>query len=187
MPLPETPILDVPNLLAGAGVLTAILAAIIAARSATAAHRQAVSAEAAAAEVKTQTAIAKEAVSEARSQNRIAMHNERLRIYKAMLAFQSELSAHGLQYKEQELWVLWEHLRIAEFYFSTTIATELNDIVEIALKLQTSRSLWTDEAAVSADEKSKLVKNSCDLLSELRKRTKAVDSALRQELSLITN
>lgn len=96
MPLPDTLILDVPNLLTAAGVFVALLAAAYSSRSAVASHRQAAAAETALAEAKAQSAAAKEAVAEARSQNRIAIHSQRLLSYKALLAFRSQLMAHGV-------------------------------------------------------------------------------------------
>lgn len=185
MPLPDTPFLDVPNLLTAAGVFVALLAAAYSSRSAVASHRQAAAAETALAEAKAQSAAAKEAVAEARSQNRIAIHSQRLLSYKALLAFRSQLMAHGVHYKEQHLWALWEHVQISEFYFSAAIAAELNGIVDLALEVQASRSLWTDNAEAVSEERKKLVGRSYELLERLHERVKAIDPLMRQELRLV--
>lgn len=185
MVLPETVILDVPNLFTAAGVFVALLAAVYSARSAAASHRQAVAAEAALHEAKVQSAAAKEAVDEARSQNRIAIHNQRLLSYKALLVFRGQLTAQGVHYKEQHLWALWEHVQLSEFYFSAGIAAELNTIVDLAFEVQATRSLWKDNEDLVGEERRNLVNRSYELLQRLNERINAIDSRMRQELRLV--
>lgn len=185
MDLPDTVILDVPNLLTAAGVFVALLAAVYSARSAVAAHRQAVAAETSLSEAKIQSAAAKEAVAEARSQNRIAIHAQRLASYKALLAFRSQLMAQGVHYKEHHLWGLWEQVQLSEFYFSAAVATELNSIVDLALDVQHVRSLWKDTAEVVGEERTQLVNQSYELFTQLHERIKAIDPLMRQELKLV--
>lgn len=185
MGLPETVILDVPNLLTAAGVFVALLAAVYSARSAAASHRQAVTAEAALKEAKIQSAAAKEAVAEARSQNRISIHNQRLLSYKALLEFRGQLTAQGVNYKEQNLLALWEYVQLSEFYFSAGVAAELNAIVNLAFEVQTARSLWKDNADLTGEEREKLVNRSYKLLQQLNEHIKAVDPLMRQELKLV--
>ena len=185
MALPETVILDVPNLLTAGGVFVALLAAVYSARSAAASHRQAVAAEVALQETKIQSATAKEAVTEARSQNRIAIHNQRLLSYKALVEFRGQLSAQGVHYKEQHLLALWEHVQLSEFYFSASIAAELNAIVDLAFEVQTARSRWKDNEELIGEKRKKLVNQSYELLQRVNERINAVDPLMRQELKLV--
>lgn len=185
MALPRTVILDVPNLLTAAGIFVAVLAAVYSARSAAASRRQAIAAEAALKEAKVQSAAAKGAVAEARSQNRIAIHNQRLLSYKALLGFRGQLTAQGVHYKEQNLWALWEQVQLSEFYFSAGIAAELKAIVDLALEVQAARSLWKDNTDSVGEERKKLVNRSYELLQKLNERIQAVDPLMRQELKLV--
>ena len=165
--------------------MAALLAAVYAARSARHAQRQANAAETAVAEAASQTAVARDALSEARSQNRIAVHNERLQIYKALIKFRRELTAKGVHFKDDHIWAFWEHVQIAEFYFPQDIATELEAIVRTALSLQSSRSEWSEDASPSPEKKRELVKKTYGLLDELRKRAEDLDPLIRKELQLI--
>ena len=183
--MPETVVLDVASLLAAAGVVATVLGALYAARSAKQARRQAAAAEAAVVEAKRQSETAKQAVEEANAQNRISIHNERLRIYKALLIFRSSLSAHGIHFKDKDIWDLWEHVQISEFYFPQPIATELAAIVDAAIAVQSSRSEWSDDAAPPPGERPALIRKSYDLLTELRKRAELLDPTIRQELRLV--
>lgn len=185
MSLPETVVLDVPNLLSVAGIFIALLAAVYAALSARAAQRQANAAEAAVREATKQSAIAREAVSEARSQNRIAIHNERLKTYKALLAFRGKIAAHGINYEKEHLWNFWEYVQISEFYFSAPVAQELKAIVDLALRIQGHRSMWDPETGVTGEERNRWMKETYDLQPELVKRLEAIDPLLKEELRLV--
>jgi hypothetical protein len=149
-------------------------------------YRQAKAAETAITEARMQSAVAREAVAEARSQNQIALHRERLATYKALLAFQSQLLGQGVHYKAANLWALWERVQIAEFYFSDRVAKELKGIVDLALEVQSSRSLWDEASEAAGEERKRLVENSIDLLNKLHDRIRAIDPVMRYELKLVS-
>lgn len=186
MSLPETVVLDVPNLLTLAGVVVALLSAIYAWRSAQAARRQAEAAEASLREAREQSALARGALTEAKAQTRISVHGHRLEAYKALLSFYSQITAQGVHFKLEATWNLWEHAQVAEFYFSSLVATSLKSIVDLSLQLQFSRDEWSEESGnpQTSDRKS-LVQASYDQLERLRLTVEAVDEQMRKELRLV--
>lgn len=173
MQLPETVVLDIPNLLVLAGVVVSLLAAIYSARSARASQRQASAAEA--------------ALSESKRQNRIASHGHQLEIFKALLSFSSQISANGIHFPQEPVWELWEHARIAEFYFSEGTTKKLEAIVEAALTIQTQRNSWKLDNTSPASEKPQAVKETYALLALLREDLKIAEQQMRQELRLVAD
>lgn len=141
MGLPETIVLDVPNLLTAAGVFVALLSAVYSARSASASHRQATAAEAALADTRIQSAAAKEVVAEARRQNRIAIHSERLEIYRALLDFRVQLAADRFNISNDKIWEFHHRTAWAAFYFPPKIADALHDLLNAALKFADAKAI----------------------------------------------
>ena len=138
MTLYNSIISDVPNLLTLLGVFVAILPAIYSARSARAAYWQAKSAEASVAEVKIQSKHAQEAVTEARRQNNISGHSHRIDAYRAFLAFRRKVSATGVGFGREVIWSLWEHVEVADFYFSKETVNQLSQLIDAAFANQSS-------------------------------------------------
>jgi hypothetical protein len=50
--------------------------------------------------------------------NEIAIHNERLRIYKGLLEFRAMLTTRGPSFPDDELWKFGDLVLLSEFYFS---------------------------------------------------------------------
>jgi hypothetical protein len=184
MDLPETITLDVPNLLTVAGVVVAILAALYSARSARAAHRQAEAAEATVAEAKVQSKLAQEALAEARRQNQIAGHGHRLDAYRALLVFREMVTTTGVGFKPEAIWDLWEHVQVAEFYFSETVAKQLSNIVDAALANQASHEEWKETTNFADPQRPGKIRNTHEQLWQLRELIEAADRAMRKELRI---
>jgi type II secretory pathway pseudopilin PulG len=185
MQLPETVTLDVPNLLSAGSVIVAVLAAVYSARSARAAQRQAEAADSAVREARVQSELAREGLSEAKRQNRIAAHAHRLEAYKLLLSFRGKVSASGVDFKSDVIWELWEHAQIAEFYFSGEVARRLNDLIDRALAIQSSREEWKDTTNFTDSNRGEKVRGTYDLLKNLRTEIEATDKLMRDELRLV--
>lgn len=151
--LPDTIVLDIPNLLTAGGVLVALLSAVYSARSAAASHRQAVAAEAALAEAKIQSATARGAVTEAQRQNRIAIHSERLEIYRALLDFRVQLATDCLNISKEKIWGFHNRTAGAALYFPAKIANALRDLLNAALELSDAKVMAVDDGTSLAEDK----------------------------------
>jgi len=184
MALPETITLDVPNLLTAAGVVVTILAALYAARSARAAHRQAEAADAAVAEARAQTKLTQEALNEARRQNQIAGHNHRLDAYRALLAFRGRVTTTGVGFSSEAIWDLWEHAQVAEFYFSENVAKRLTGLVDSALEIQRSHEDWKETTSFTDPNRVEKVRKTHDQFRVLREQIEEADQAMRKELKI---
>ena len=185
MSLPETIVLDVPNLLTLLGVAVAILSAMFASRSATSARRQAEAAESALKESRAQSAITRAALAAAKAQNSISMHGHRLEAYKSLLSFSSQLNAGGVHFNRNFTWALWEHAQLAEFYFSTEVATSLKSIVDLSMQLQISRERWSEESGVESSARPALVQASHDQHRRILEAVAVTDQQMRKELRLV--
>lgn len=65
-------------------------------------------------------------------QNEIAIHNERLKIFKAFLDFRGKLRTQGASVSERDLWMdFWPHAQLAEFYYSSETSAELNKFIAL--------------------------------------------------------
>lgn len=184
MPLPETVILDVSNLLMLAGVTVSVLAALYSARSAHASQRQASAAEAALKQAAEHLQLARATLCEAKRQNRIASHGLQLEAFKALLSFASQTSASGIHFKQEAVWELWEHARIAEFYFSAPLAKKLLSIVDAALALQSARDEWKLDDTYPASQRKAAVEKTYALYKQLRSELVSVEQLMREQLRL---
>jgi hypothetical protein len=185
MELPETIVLDVPNLLTLAGVVVTILGAFYSGVSAYAAKRQAHAAEISLKEAKEQSNLARAALIEARRQNRIGTHAHQLEAFKALLAFYSQLTAKGIHFKSEPVWALWEHAQIAEFYFSKPLAEMLGAIIGAALLLQGSRDEWKEDSSFPPSQRKAAVESTYAQLKQLRVQVEDAEALMRKEIRIV--
>ena len=185
MPLPVTVVFDVPNLLTLAGVSISVLAALYSARSARASMRQANAAEAALKQATEQLQLTRATSAESKRQNRIASHGMQLEAFKALLSFSSQTSANGIDFKREAVWTLWEHARIAEFYFSASLVKKLTSIVDTALALQSDRDEWKLDDTYPASQRKDAVEKTYVLLKQLRGELESAEQLMRKELRLV--
>lgn len=91
------------------------------------------------------TVYARRSANTAKDANRIAVHHERLKIYKALLAHVSALSAKGVAVGQDEIWKLYEPATLSKFYFKRDHAdrmlTIFDDSLKMNIKWQESREL----------------------------------------------
>lgn len=184
MDLPETITLDVPNLLTAAGVAVAILAALYSARSARAAHRQAEAAEATVAEAKVQSKLAEAALAETQRKNQIAGHVHRLDAYKALLAFRGKVTATGVGFEREAIWSLWDHVQVADFYFSGAVAKQLSELVDVALANQAMNDELQQTTNFADPQRPERVTKTHAHLWHLRELIDAADKSMRKEMRI---
>lgn len=185
MSLPETIVLDVPNLLTLAGVTVTILGAFYAGISAYAAKRQASAAERSVKEAREQSQLARAALIEAKRQSRIGTHAHQLEAFKSLLAFLSQLTSKGIDFRPEAVWALWEHARIAEFYFSKALAEKLDAIIGAALKLQGSRDKWKKDSSFPPSQREAAVEATYAQLKQLRTEVEEAEVLMRKEIRIV--
>lgn len=187
MDLPQTIVLDVANLLTLAGVVVAILAAIYSGRAAHAAQLQAAAADETLKEAKAQSDLARASLLEAKRQNHIAGHAHRLDAYRSLLSFRGQVTSSGVEFQREAIWSLWEHVEVAEFYFSEAVAKSLNEIVSLALALHASRDEWKGDSGFGEGDRKAKVERTYAQLKQLRGEVDGTDKLMRKELRLVEN
>jgi hypothetical protein len=85
---------------------------------------------------------ARHAAKEAMRSNEIAIHNERLRIFKGILELRGELSRHGVNIKEHDLFGYYENVQLSEFYYNETIHKKIKEYFDIAWEVVKQHDLW---------------------------------------------
>jgi hypothetical protein len=120
------------------------------------------------------------AATAARRQNEIAIHNEKLKIFKAFLDFRSKLTAYGADVPERDLYLdLFPHVQLAEFYYSAAANLELNKFFTCLREMIDLREL-----AASTRDKDTISKKHAQL-DECRRAAKQVEGVMKTELRLI--
>jgi len=167
--LPETIVLDVSSLLTTAALFVSLLSAVYAGRSAVSARRQATASELSA--------------REAQLQNRIATNADRLAIYRGLIAFRSHIVMKMIDVEDEALWKFWEHVEVAEFYYSKDVSQKLSSISSGAFQLLRSRTPVGPAPRTEPDtqDKKALIEELCKLVGSID----LVTTDLRDELRLV--
>jgi len=120
------------------------------------------------------------AATAARRQNEIAIHNEKLKIYKAFLDFRSKLTARGDDVPERDLYLeLFPHVQLAQFYYTDAASAELNTFFGCLREMIDLKQL-----AASTKDKETISKTQSQL-QKCREAASRVDEVMKNELRLI--
>ena len=116
----------------------------------------------------------------ARRQNEIAIHNEKLKIFKAFLDFHSKLTAYGADVSETDLYLeLFPQVQLSEFYYSGVVHVELKKFFD-----SVSEMIALREAVVSSKDKD-IISKKHSQLNVCRTSAKQVEDLMKSELRLI--
>jgi hypothetical protein len=88
--------------------------------------------------------------------NNIALHENRLSVYKGLARFRTHISARGTGIKEEEVWRFAEIAELSEFYFPPVIHLKLNAIFEQAMELLALNDDW-ENAKQNGSEKANIL------------------------------
>lgn len=132
--------MQVSDLLALGSVVVAILAALYARWSARAAQRT----------------------------NEIAIHNERLKVYRSVLDFGVIAASRGPSLLEEHVWRFNEAVQLSEFYFDDKIHKQLEGLFKDALSLLSINDQWQIKGDLSPDEAKELNKERHAVARRLR-------------------
>lgn len=103
----------------------------------------------------------------ARHQNEIALHGERLRVYRGVVAYVGKISGQGPSIKENDVWAFDEWVQLSEFYYNKTIFEQLDAVFKKSLELLGVNDVWTTEG-MGSEEKKELNAKRHSLYTELR-------------------
>ena len=126
---------------------------------------------------------ARHAVKEAMRSNEIAIHNERLRIFKGILELRGELVRRGVNIKEHDLFEYYEYVQLSEFYYNQTIHEKTKYYFDTALEVVKQHDLW--EAAENKEDRNKRVAKTYEILKESRQKIEELEVLMKEHLRLI--
>ncbi|HEX8607615.1 MAG TPA: hypothetical protein VF679_03120 [Pedobacter sp.] len=110
--------------------------------------------------------------------NEIAIHNERLRIYKGLLEFRAMLMTRGPNFPDDELWKIADLALLSEFYFSEAAHNAMQKLVKNGNEVKARYEHWqaTKESrgdirtAVQAmNELHRATRDECGVVAEILK------------------
>ena len=74
--------------------------------------------------------------------NEIAIHNERLRIYKGLLAFRATLTTKGVNFPDEALWEFADLVLLSEFYFSQSAHKAMQKLLDDGNQIKARHDHW---------------------------------------------
>jgi hypothetical protein len=102
-------------------------------------------------------------------QNEIALHSERLRVYRGVVDYGCKLAGRGPAIKQTDVWTFNESVQLSEFYFNRAIFERLDSVFEESMQLLGLNDEWS-----SAD-------HGRDAKRELNSQRHALHGKLRHE------
>jgi len=100
--------------------------------------------------------------------NEIAIHENRLKIFKGIARFRGQVAAHGPSLKEDEVWLFSEVAELSEFYFPSNVSRGLQAVFDESLKLLSANDEWRIARESEPDKAPSLVWPRYDLSRKLR-------------------
>lgn len=125
---------------------------------------------------------ARHSVRETQRANEIALHNEKLKVFKGILDLRAKLSANGVNIKEYELFSFYEHVQLSEFYFNKQIYEKVQEYFDCAWEVVKLRGLW--EISEQDGKKKEMVQKTHDMLRQSREKADALEVMLKEHLRI---
>lgn len=125
---------------------------------------------------------ARRSAGSAHQANRIAIHQERLKIYKALLAHVSALSAQGVALRKDEAWQFYEPAILSKFYFKPAHSEKLVQIFDDSISLIVRKAQWEETTSMSQEELQELVRETHALHRATRDSARKLVQDLEPEL-----
>lgn len=116
--------------------------------------------------------------------NEIAIHNERLRIYRGLLDFRAMLTTRGPGFPDEELWKFGDIVLLSEFYFSQSAHKALVKLLEDGNQIKARYDLWQHQKETKDGDWSKAAKSMHDLHRATRDQCSVVAEMLKPDLLL---
>jgi hypothetical protein len=148
--------MEISDLIAPGSVVAAILAALYARWSALAAQRT----------------------------NEIAIHNERLKVYRLVLDFAATVTSRGPNILEEHVWRFNEAVQLSEFYFDKKTHETLEGAFKEALDLLSKNDRWQMKDELLPDQTKDLVKERHAISRKIRDDIFAVADKMKAKLRI---
>lgn len=128
---------------------------------------------------------ARHTIAVSRKANDISIHNERLKIYKALLEYHAHLAARGISTTEKELWGFYKASQLAEFYYPKEYAVGFEEIFDESLKLFSLKDSWeTERESRSPEDYKQLVRDTHSLHRATRDKCSSLADSLKPFLRI---
>jgi hypothetical protein len=118
----------------------------------------------------------------AKRANEIALHENRLGVYKGLVRFRAHISAWGTGIKQEEVGAFGEVAELGEFYFSPELGKRLEAIFEDALKLLSSHEEWQQAQQFDVEKARAMVKPMHALMRATRDECYKISNELKVHL-----
>ncbi len=129
-------------------------------------------------------AFAKLTVKEAKRQNEIAIHNERLKIFKAILELKGDVVRRGVDIIEGDLFAnYYEYVQLSEFYYSNTIYEQVNDYFKTVWDMAVYHKLYNEFEGKK--EQREYGEKAYKLLGESREKFGKLEIIMKEQLRLV--
>lgn len=125
---------------------------------------------------------ARYSVQQAHRANEIALHNEKLKVFKGILDLRAKLSANGVDIKEYELFSFYEYVQLSEFYFNKRIYEKVKDYFDCAWEIVKLRGLW--ESADVEGKRQEMVQKTHEMLRQSREKVESLEPLLKEHLRI---
>lgn len=121
--------------------------------------------------------------SQARRANEISLHNERLKIFRGLLDFRAEITAHGDQFEHAKLADLYNHLQLTEFYYDRKLYEAFKGFFDLAWEIDVLRH--KQKTIGKPKEEAELVQRIQALFESLEGNEKELEEEFRKRLRLV--
>lgn len=112
----------------------------------------------------------------------IALHGDRLAVYKSLIRFRAQISARGCGIKAEDAWGFGEMAELSEFYYPPAIHLRLDSVFERALKLLALNDDWEMEKGRNPDTANELNQQRHKLMQETRDDCFAISKDIKSYL-----
>lgn len=118
-----------------------------------------------------------------RRQNEIALHSERLRVYRGVVDYGCKFASKGPSIKQEDVWSFDEWVQLSEFYFNKSIFDRLDAVFMKSLNLLEINDEWCSEDNMP-DSKKELSAKRNALYRELRDECFAIRDNMKECLRI---
>lgn len=126
---------------------------------------------------------ARRAANEASKANEIALHNEKLKIFKGILELRGKVMAQGVDIKEHELFSFYEYVQLSEFYYNHSIHEQVKDYFDCVQNIVILRSQW--EVAESEEKRKHLVERTHRMRTQSQEKVSRLENSMKEHLRLV--
>jgi hypothetical protein len=114
--------------------------------------------------------------------NQIALHADRLDVYKGLVRFRAYITARGVSIKDDEVWKFAEAAELSEFYFPAAVHKRMDSVFQRAIELLSLNDQWETNKPLDRDEMIKLNRKRQDLMKEIREDCYAISDEFKPHL-----